>query len=647
VSGLLGIARADQSSAQDTATPNLQMLKTDLLVVTAHPDDETMMAAAMARYADEGKVVALVSCTHGEGGGNGTGKESGTALGIVRETELRRCLNILGVQHLFFVGQLDWAYTESVQATFAKWGHEESLRRLVRLVRLLRPEVICTMDPAPVGGQHGHHQAAGRLATEAFTAAADPKMFPELQRDEGLAPWRVAKLYWSSFGGQSTVQIATDGVTKGVLAKASPGKRYADLGWEAARQHRSQGFDRFLASLSAGSGNRPPARPNGFLLVKSRLLIHPSQEKDLFFGIEPGIREKGLVKEEDQLQEMLGGQAVAPFTAMIRPRENMLNYRNWLKANKLSHLLNANLTKQHSRVTVVQGRDDNRVEVEITNNAAENKNGVLKIDLPAGWTAKPDELSYSIPPHTTHTLAFQCAVPATAPVRTHSTSLGGLDVVPSLVVARLAASLPVDADPVKWESAGVSPTRIPHTNTVQGRVNGSQECTGHFFVGAHTDGLQVLVEVTDDTVARNIAPDDIKAHWRSTSVEICLDPTPRSENTMSTLKLGIFPQDSSGKIRAARDADARPGELERIHSKIRLASRLTTGGYIVEAHIPWSEAGQLRLKSGEGFGFNVILYHAGKKVARVGEDIGKARLAWSYWPGVPGRPEVWGMAFLP
>ena len=36
-------------------TPNLQVLKTDLLVVTAHPDDETMMAAAMARYVDEGK----------------------------------------------------------------------------------------------------------------------------------------------------------------------------------------------------------------------------------------------------------------------------------------------------------------------------------------------------------------------------------------------------------------------------------------------------------------------------------------------------------------------------------------------------------------------------------------------------------------
>ena len=126
------------SYAEAEDTPNLQMLKTDLLVVTAHPDDETMMGATMARYADEGKVVALAVCTRGEGGGNGTGRESGVSLGMVRETELRRCLGLLGVRHLHFLNQPDRGYTESVQATLKKWGHEESLRRLVRVVRLLR-----------------------------------------------------------------------------------------------------------------------------------------------------------------------------------------------------------------------------------------------------------------------------------------------------------------------------------------------------------------------------------------------------------------------------------------------------------------------------------------------------------------------------
>src|SRR5207244_11658788 len=118
---------------------------------------------------------------------------------------------------------------------------------------------------------------------------------------------------------------------------------------------------------------------------------------------------------------------------------------------------------------------------------------------------------------------------------------------------------------------------------------GPAECSGRFFAGYDRGGLQVLVDVTDHMVARNIAPDDIKAHWRSTSVEICLDASPPSENTFSTLKLGIFPQDTTGVVRAARDADAHPGPLEQNHSQIKLASRLTPTGYVVEAYIPWVE----------------------------------------------------------
>ena len=88
----------------------------------------------------------------------------------------------------------------------------------------------------------------------------------------------------------------------------------------------------------------------------------------------------------------------------------------------------------------------------------------------------------------------------------------------------------------------------------------------------------MLVEVTDDTVVNNIAPDDIKAHWRSTSTEICIDPAPRAENTFGTLKLGIFPADTTGHVRGARDADANPGPVDRKEPGIQLASRRTTRG---------------------------------------------------------------------
>ena len=38
------------------------------------------------------------------------------------------CVGVLGVRYLYFLNMPDWAYTESVQATFAKWGHDEWLR---------------------------------------------------------------------------------------------------------------------------------------------------------------------------------------------------------------------------------------------------------------------------------------------------------------------------------------------------------------------------------------------------------------------------------------------------------------------------------------------------------------------------------------
>src|SRR5258705_3693504 len=138
------------------------------------------------------------------------GTQWGAALGILREAELRDCLARLGVRYCYFLDQQDFFYTESVAATLQKWGKEETLRRLVRLVRALRPEAIVTMNPAPTPGQHGHHQAAAVLATEAFDAAADSTRFPEQVSKEGLSVWQVRKLYYSG-GGHGTV--ATIAVT--------------------------------------------------------------------------------------------------------------------------------------------------------------------------------------------------------------------------------------------------------------------------------------------------------------------------------------------------------------------------------------------------------------------------------------------------
>src|SRR5438309_12078276 len=105
------LTRFEFSSAadQDLAKKGEALLKTDIMAVFAHPDDETGMAATLAYYArGRNAIVANVYCTRGEGGGNMVGTQWGPALATLRETELRDCLSILGVRYVYFLDQVDW-----------------------------------------------------------------------------------------------------------------------------------------------------------------------------------------------------------------------------------------------------------------------------------------------------------------------------------------------------------------------------------------------------------------------------------------------------------------------------------------------------------------------------------------------------------
>jgi LmbE family N-acetylglucosaminyl deacetylase len=245
------------------------LLKTEVLGVFAHPDDETGAAATLATYAlGKGVPVATVYCTRGEGGGNMVGPQGGGALGILREAELRDCLRILGIRHCYFLEREDFAYTESLALTLEKWDHAKTLGRLVRLVRLLRPEVIVTMNPAPNPGQHGHHQAAGLLAIEAFEAAADPQRFSEQLTHEGLSVWQPRKLY---YGGP-----AGTGATIDVNQPLASGDTAAAVAGRALAQHRSQGF----GALANSPWLR---RPQSF--TRGRIDRFSQQPEDRFNGM--------------------------------------------------------------------------------------------------------------------------------------------------------------------------------------------------------------------------------------------------------------------------------------------------------------------------------------------------------------------------
>jgi LmbE family N-acetylglucosaminyl deacetylase len=181
--------------------------KADLLLIVAHPDDETGVSAYLAQVLDQGKRVAAVYLTHGEAGHNNMGRERGPSLGTVREMELRHAMTQLGVQNVWFLEGKDTP-SQDVLQSLANWGHGQNFEDVVRIVRLTRPEVILSWLPGFfMGENHGDHQASGVLAVEAFDSAGDPSVFPSQLAQprkinetllEGLQPWQPQKIYFFS-----------------------------------------------------------------------------------------------------------------------------------------------------------------------------------------------------------------------------------------------------------------------------------------------------------------------------------------------------------------------------------------------------------------------------------------------------------------
>src|SRR5271156_6771998 len=198
---------AAQTPKSPPATEPDNRFKADVLLVVAHPDDETGVSAYLAQLLDQHKRVAAVYLTHGEAGHNNMGPERAAALGAVREMELRHAMTKLGIDNVWFLDGRDTP-TQNVLESLANWHNGTALEEVVRMVRFTRPEVIVTWLPGFfIGENHGDHQASGVLATEAFDIAGNPAVFPaqlaaavkinELLL-EGLQPWQPKKIYYFS-----------------------------------------------------------------------------------------------------------------------------------------------------------------------------------------------------------------------------------------------------------------------------------------------------------------------------------------------------------------------------------------------------------------------------------------------------------------
>ena len=166
--------------AQQSAAP------VKVLLVTAHPDDETLLAATIYKITHElGGIVDQVVITNGEGGYSysllsepiyhlklateAVGREK---LPEIRKQELLNAGKILGVRNHYFLDQKDLKFGLDIREPFdTTWNVNWISIRLQELLVRNKYDYVLTL--LPDSSTHAHHKAATVLALQAVDKAKE------------------------------------------------------------------------------------------------------------------------------------------------------------------------------------------------------------------------------------------------------------------------------------------------------------------------------------------------------------------------------------------------------------------------------------------------------------------------------------------
>ncbi len=203
-----------------------------VLVVGAHPDDEdTQLLAWLAR--ERQVQVAYLSLSRGDGGQNLIGNDLGEALGAIRTEELLAARRLDGATQ-YFSRAYDFGFSKHAAETFTHWDREALTTDVVRVIRAFRPHVVIAVWSGTRADGHGHHEAAGLLARDAYDAAADTARFPAALHGRA---WEPAKFYRGAWARGLTPTLTFNvGAYDPVL-----GRSPAELAAASRSMHRSQG----------------------------------------------------------------------------------------------------------------------------------------------------------------------------------------------------------------------------------------------------------------------------------------------------------------------------------------------------------------------------------------------------------------------
>ena len=165
-----------------------------ILLIGAHPDDDTYSQGTLAMLQEHGNEIYIVTLTTGNVGTQDT-TLSMTDLALIRRQEELAALKVLGIpgDHYINLGYDD--------GMLEYQNKKEIVANLVRQIRKIRPDVLFAFDPGK-GCQRWHkadHRSASYLAADAARAAMWPLLFQGQITQEGLKAYTVpAYMFYDS-----------------------------------------------------------------------------------------------------------------------------------------------------------------------------------------------------------------------------------------------------------------------------------------------------------------------------------------------------------------------------------------------------------------------------------------------------------------
>ena len=206
-----------------------------LLVVVAHPDDESFgCGSVLARASAAGYETAVLCATRGEAGESRirTGD-----LAVVREAELRSASRILGVGTVCLLDHADSGMTGDPEpGTLAAADPSRVIAEVRSVIDDLRPDIVVTLDASD-----GHRDHA--VIRDATIAAVDTAR----HQPDATYLWCLARssmARWAShmrgIGGDAYLSLGELGTPDADITTILDVALHLPKRWEAIRAHVSQ-----------------------------------------------------------------------------------------------------------------------------------------------------------------------------------------------------------------------------------------------------------------------------------------------------------------------------------------------------------------------------------------------------------------------